>query len=217
MPEVTDLVATLNVLVDPNRSDHLLRLISGARWRIVPADLMAFADGLRFLVGAPASRVKDGGTENRERPDGTEEIIRAEARAELNDAASLVEALDYLPHRDWVSGDGRGPEPQALGRLTKLRYELRYLRGFIDDDLEMLPRETDAPWALTWRSPPSPASESTRPAATSTRSPTSPRTTRVDRCASTWPGSSPGLRPLRKRKAGWRSSRPSPIRRRCNC
>ncbi|MFF5791429.1 ATP-dependent helicase [Paeniglutamicibacter sp. NPDC012692] len=148
MPEVTDLVATLNVLVDPNRSDHLLRLISGARWRIGPADLMAFADWSRFLARRREFALKDGGTENLERPDGTEEIIRAEARAELNDAASLVEALDYLPHRDWVSGDGRALSPEALSRLTKLRDELRYLRGFIDDDLETLLRETERTMGL---------------------------------------------------------------------
>lgn len=148
MPEVTDLVATLNVLVDPNRSDHLLRLVSGARWRIGPADLMAFADWSRFLARRREFALKDGGAENLERPEGTEEIIRAEARAELNDAASLVEALDYLPHRDWVSGDGRALSPEALSRLTKLRDELRYLRGFIDDDLETLLRETERTMGL---------------------------------------------------------------------
>lgn len=148
MPEVTDLVATLNVLVDPNRSDHLLRLVSGARWRIGPADLMAFADWSRFLARRREFALKDGGAENLERPEGAEEIIRAEARAELNDAASLVEALDYLPHRDWVSGDGRALSPEALSRLTKLRDELRYLRGFIDDDLETLLRETERTMGL---------------------------------------------------------------------
>lgn len=148
MPEVTDLVATLNVLVDPNRSDHLLRLISGARWRLGPADLMAFADWSRFLARRREFALKDGGPENLEQPEGAEEVIRGEARAELNDAASLVEALDYLPHADWVSGDGRALSAEALARLTKLRDELRYLRGFIDDDLETLLRETERTMGL---------------------------------------------------------------------
>lgn len=148
MPEVTDLVATLNVLVDPNRSDHLLRLISGARWRLGPADLMAFADWSRFLARRREFALKDGGVENLEQPEGTEEVIRGEARAELNDAASLVEALDYLPHADWVSGDGRALSAEALTRLTRLRDELRYLRGFIDDDLETLLRETERTMGL---------------------------------------------------------------------
>lgn len=148
MPEVTDLVATLNVLVDPNRSDHLLRLISGARWRLGPADLMAFADWSRFLARRREFALKDGGVENLEQPEGAEEVIRGEARAELNDAASLVEALDYLPHADWVSGDGRALSAEALARLTRLRDELRYLRGFIDDDLETLLRETERTMGL---------------------------------------------------------------------
>ena len=65
MPEVADIVATLNVLVDPNRSDHLLRLLAGARWRIGPADLMAFADWSRFLARRREFALKDGGTAGR--------------------------------------------------------------------------------------------------------------------------------------------------------
>ena len=148
MPEVADIVATLNVLVDPNRSDHLLRLLAGARWRIGPADLMAFADWSRFLARRREFALKDGGTENLEAPESAEEVIRAEARAELNDAASLIEALDYLPHPDWVSGDGRAVGAEALARLRKLRDELRYLRGFVDDDLETLLRETERAMGL---------------------------------------------------------------------
>ncbi len=43
-PEIVDLVATLRVLADPGRSDSLMRLLAGARWRIGTADLMAFRD-----------------------------------------------------------------------------------------------------------------------------------------------------------------------------
>ncbi|WP_411734199.1 ATP-dependent helicase [Paeniglutamicibacter sp.] len=148
MPEVTDVVATLNVLVDPNRSDHLVRLLAGARWRIGPADLMAFADWSRFLARRREFALKDGGPENLDAPESAEEVTRGEARAELNDAASLIEALDRLPHPDWVSGDGRALSPEALARLRTLRDELRYLRGFIDDDLEALLRETERAMGL---------------------------------------------------------------------
>ncbi|MCV9993883.1 ATP-dependent helicase [Paeniglutamicibacter sp. ZC-3] len=148
MPEVTDIVATLNVLVDPNRSDHLVRLLAGARWRIGPADLMAFADWSRFLARRREFALKDGRPENLDAPESAEEVTRGEARAELNDAASLIEALDHLPHPDWVSGDGRALTPEALARLRTLRDELRYLRGFIDDDLEALLRETERAMGL---------------------------------------------------------------------
>src|SRR6476619_8017676 len=49
-PEIVDLVATLRVLADPGRSDSLMRLLAGARWRIGPADLMAFRDWSSFLA-----------------------------------------------------------------------------------------------------------------------------------------------------------------------
>ncbi len=148
MPEVADIVATLHVLVDPNRSDHLLRLLAGARWRIGPADLMAFADWSRFLARRREYALRNGATENLEAVESAEEITRAEARAELNDAASLIEALDYLPHPDWVSGDGRALSIEALARLRRLRDEMRYLRGFIDDDLATLLRETERAMSL---------------------------------------------------------------------
>jgi DNA helicase-2/ATP-dependent DNA helicase PcrA len=49
-PEIVDLVSTLRVLADPGRSDSLMRLLAGARWRIGPADLMAFRDWSAFLA-----------------------------------------------------------------------------------------------------------------------------------------------------------------------
>lgn len=43
-PEIVDTVAVLRVLSDPGRSDALMRLLSGARWRLGVSDLLAFAD-----------------------------------------------------------------------------------------------------------------------------------------------------------------------------
>ena len=48
-PEVSDVVATLRVLDDPGRSDALVRLLAGARWRIGTRDLMALADWASHL------------------------------------------------------------------------------------------------------------------------------------------------------------------------
>ena len=42
-PEVADVVATLRVIADPERGDALMRLLTGARWRIGPRDLDALA------------------------------------------------------------------------------------------------------------------------------------------------------------------------------
>ncbi len=78
-PEIVDLVATLRVLADPGRSDSLMRLLAGARWRIGPADLMALRDWSSFLARrrgrAGSSETDDtddrpGRSRDRRRPHG---------------------------------------------------------------------------------------------------------------------------------------------------
>lgn len=48
-PEIVDLVAILRVLADPGRSDALMRILSGARWRLGVSDLLAFSDWADYL------------------------------------------------------------------------------------------------------------------------------------------------------------------------
>lgn len=137
-PEIVDLVATLRVLADPGRSDSLMRLLAGARWRIGAADLMALRDWSSFLA------------RRRGRPGGTDDDAAAADVAEaaviegdLTDAASLVEALDWLPREDWTSAHGRRLSPEALERLHRLSAELRQLRGYMGDDLTTLLGEVE--------------------------------------------------------------------------
>lgn len=139
-PEIVDLVATLRVLADPGRSDSLMRLLAGARWRIGPADLMAFRDWSSFLArrrGRPGDT--DADSDRDSDTDSPETIIEGD----LTDAASLVEALDWLPRPDWTSAHGRRLSPEALGRLQKLSVELRQLRSFMGDDLSTLLGEVE--------------------------------------------------------------------------
>jgi DNA helicase-2/ATP-dependent DNA helicase PcrA len=138
-PEIVDLVATLRVLADPGRSDSLMRLLAGARWRIGPADLMAFSDWSSFLArrrGRPGNFEADD-ADTDVGMDGT--VIEGD----LTDAASLVEALDWLPREGWVSRHGRALSPEALERLQRLSAELRQLRGFMGDDLTTLLGEVE--------------------------------------------------------------------------
>ena len=135
-PEIVDLVATLRVLADPGRSDALMRLLAGARWRIGPADLMAFNDWSRFLA------------KRRSGPGNTLELADEDPAAvvmesDITDAASLVEALDFLPRPGWTSGHGRTLSLSALQRLTRLSEELRSLRTYIGDDLTTLLGEVE--------------------------------------------------------------------------
>ncbi|WP_427006747.1 ATP-dependent helicase [Pseudarthrobacter sp. H2] len=137
-PEIIDLVATLRVLSDPGRSDSLMRLLAGARWRIGPADLMAFRDWSGFLArrrGRPGSSDAD----DTDADTGDDAVIEGD----LTDAASLVEALDWLPREGWISSHGRGLSPEALDRLQRLSAELRQLRSYMGDDLTTLLGEVE--------------------------------------------------------------------------
>ncbi len=62
---------------------------------------------------------------------------------DLTDAASLVEALDWLPREGWTSAHGRQLSPEALERLQRLSAELRQLRGYMGDDLTTLLGEVE--------------------------------------------------------------------------
>jgi DNA helicase-2/ATP-dependent DNA helicase PcrA len=138
-PEIVDVVATLRVLADPGRSDSLMRLLAGARWRIGPADLMAFRDWSSQLArrrghwaGAPSVD-----------PDAREASDIPVIESDLTDGASLVEALDWLPREDWVSAHGRALTGAARERLGRLSAEFRQLRGYLGDDLTTLLGEVE--------------------------------------------------------------------------
>ena len=137
-PEIVDLVATLRVLADPGRSDSLMRLLAGARWRIGPSDLMALRDWSSQLArrrGHVAERFLD------EQPgDDTSDTV---LESDLTDGASLVEALDWLPREGWTSANGRSLTAGARLRLARLSAELRQLRSYLGDDLTTLLGEVE--------------------------------------------------------------------------
>ncbi|MET1022485.1 MAG: ATP-dependent helicase, partial [Arthrobacter sp.] len=137
-PEIVDLVATLRVLADPGRSDSLMRLLAGARWRIGAADLMALRDWSSFLA---RRRGRRAATEDE--PTAEDGADAAVIEGDLTDAASLVEALDWLPREDWISAHGRQLSAEGLERLHRLSAELRQLRGYMGDDLTTLLGEVE--------------------------------------------------------------------------
>ncbi|GAA3442088.1 ATP-dependent helicase [Planomonospora venezuelensis] len=115
VPEVADVVATLRVLYDPTAGDALVRLLSGPRWRIGPADLKELGERAREL-----------NRENREDgspvTDPLDQVV-----AELSEErGSLVDALDELPDRpEWQDLFS----PLARVRLVAMAQELRALRA----------------------------------------------------------------------------------------
>ncbi len=115
-PEVLDVVSTLRVAVDPSAGDALLRLLTGARWRLGPRDLTSLGRRARLLAAAarPAAEAQGSG--------------EAAVRGDLEDDGSVVDALD---------DPGQPAAYSAAGweRLTALREELRGLRRRLDQPL----------------------------------------------------------------------------------
>ncbi|WP_068926926.1 ATP-dependent helicase [Planobispora rosea] len=115
VPEVADVVATLRVLYDPTAGDALVRLLSGPRWRIGPADLKELGERAREL--------------NREHRGGASPVADPldQVVADLaEERGSLVDALDELPDRpEWQDLFS----PLARVRLTAMAQELRALRA----------------------------------------------------------------------------------------
>ena len=100
-PEVVDLVAVLTAAADPGRGDALVRLLTGPRWALGPADLDALHDRARELAGGD------------------------------RDATSLVDALELLPPPGWTSprgrrltGTGRSRCQSLSGVLGRVRQSL---------------------------------------------------------------------------------------------
>ncbi|MEU8382064.1 ATP-dependent DNA helicase [Streptosporangium sp. NPDC048865] len=115
VPEVADIVATLRVIYDPSAGDALVRLLSGPRWRIGPADLKELGERAREL--------------NRETREGASPVADPldQVVADMaEERGSLVDALDELPDRpEWQDLFS----PLAAVRLVAMAQELRVLRA----------------------------------------------------------------------------------------
>jgi DNA helicase-2/ATP-dependent DNA helicase PcrA len=117
-PEARDVVSTLRVLADPTAGGALLRLLTGARWRIGPGDLVALYRRARVIV-----RQRRGEAETAD-----------DFMTDRLDEATLMEALDDLGPEQSYSDAG-------YHRLVALRGELRFLRRRLDHSLPDLVAE----------------------------------------------------------------------------
>jgi DNA helicase-2/ATP-dependent DNA helicase PcrA len=112
--EVRDVVCTLRVLADPTDGASLLRLLTGARWRIGPRDLVALYRRSRAIAAA-----RRGLAPVPEEP----EIV-----PDRLDESSLVEALADLGPPQSYSAEG-------YARLRAYGRELALLRHRLDQPL----------------------------------------------------------------------------------
>ncbi|GAA1633611.1 UvrD-helicase domain-containing protein [Actinoplanes couchii] len=113
-PEVRDVICTLRVLADPADGASLLRLLTGARWRIGPRDLVALHRRARQIAAARAVTSADG----------EEEAVSTDRL----DDATLVEAMADLGPPALYSPDGHP-------RLLEFARELAALRRRLDQQL----------------------------------------------------------------------------------
>ncbi|MBB2946133.1 DNA helicase-2/ATP-dependent DNA helicase PcrA [Actinoplanes lutulentus] len=113
-PEVRDVVCTLRVLADPTDGASLLRLLTGARWRIGPRDLVSLHRRSRAIAAARAQEHSDA--------------EEAEIIADRLDDATLVEAMADLGIPAQYSGQG-------FARLRAYGKELGALRQRLDQSL----------------------------------------------------------------------------------
>ena len=164
-PEIVDLVSALRVLADPNRSDALARLLTGARWRLGAADMLALGDWAQSLVRereralreqmalrmlAEAEDADDAAaiTLQAEHLRAAQERLDETLKGAVEDSsgyASLIEAVENLP-QDGADGDplygehyrGRRFSPAALERLRAFAEQMRVLRAGLSEDLGTL-------------------------------------------------------------------------------
>ncbi|MFI7534718.1 ATP-dependent helicase [Streptosporangium sp. NPDC049376] len=130
VPEVADIVATLRVIYDPTAGDALVRLLSGPRWRIGPADLKELGDRAREL----SRETREDG------PGGVADPLDQVVADMAEERGSLVDALDELPERpEWQEAFS----PLARVRLVAMAQELRVLRAHTGQPLPDLVAEIE--------------------------------------------------------------------------
>lgn len=122
LPEVVEVVSTLEVLYDPTANPSLVRLLGGPRWRIGPADLAQLGARARELAASP--HVAARGDAKPEREETVAARLReAVAGIDPAETVSLIEALEDC---------GPGPFSRAAReRFAALAEELRQLRAVI--------------------------------------------------------------------------------------
>src|SRR5215472_15424881 len=127
VPEVADIVATLQVMHDPAASGALARLLTSPRWRIGPADLVALGRRARALASS---------RDDKDRQNEPRDLILGAVSDLTRDTGSLVEALDDL-------GSPAGYSFAGHARMSALAAELRVLRSHVARPLAELVMEVE--------------------------------------------------------------------------
>ncbi len=132
LPEVADVVATLEVVEEPTANAALLRLLTGPRFRLGVRDLAQLGRrGKELLV----SGVRDPHLDEEPPPDIDEEDLEVDDTA-LEEAVAGIDPCDVVALSDVLDLPGhRGWSAEGIVRITALGRELRHLRSHRDEPL----------------------------------------------------------------------------------
>ncbi len=119
LPEVSEVVATLNLVQDVTANAALLTLLAGPRWAIGPRDLALLGRRARDLAGGQGG----GATFD----DVHAQLLAAVEGADPTEISSLCDALDDPGDLDYST--------EARERFALLATELRRLRGAIGEPI----------------------------------------------------------------------------------
>ncbi len=124
LPEVSEVVATLQLLLDLTANASLLQLLSGPRWAVGPRDLALLGQRAREISQLRQGRVRHEAL--------ADELAAAVAGADPVEVTALSDALDDPGEANY--------SPAACDRFALLSAELRALRGHVGEPLIELVR-----------------------------------------------------------------------------
>ena len=132
LPEVADVVATLEVIEEPTANAALLRLLTGPRWRLGVRDLAQLGRRGKELL---RSGVLDPRLDAEDPPEVDENDLDVDDTA-LEEAVAGIDPCDVVSLADVLDRPGhKGWSLDALHRVTALGAELRALRQHRDEPL----------------------------------------------------------------------------------
>lgn len=117
-PVVVDLVSALRVLHDPTAGSELVRLLTGARWRIGPKDIKALSGLARWLADRDLAQ----------QPIAEDVRERIAASAANDDGKSIVDALDFLQTAPANHSALREFSAEGIRRMRLVARQLNALR-----------------------------------------------------------------------------------------
>ncbi|MGX7679228.1 ATP-dependent helicase [Jatrophihabitans sp. DSM 45814] len=149
LPEISDIRAVLQVLADHNAGGSLGRLLTGARWRIGPADLVALHERARMLAGQTSRSLQSSDARSSDDPlslipddpDRSDGAYGASHDDDERVDPSLIEALDDL-------GDERSYSAEGFRRLADCGTVIRRLRRRLELPLPDLISEVECALGL---------------------------------------------------------------------